>query len=128
MVKSITLTLVLGIFVLSANAFALEWANCSNADGSLKRVEEEVWGANPVTWLRNNEEVAGAKEKWNDEKKVVLDRKETQNKTTGRVVSVDEVYATEVTVSARIGGSPQLKELRVTDFVICKSHWDDRRD
>jgi hypothetical protein len=34
----------------ATSAFALGETNCSNEDGSIQRVEEEIWGANPVYW------------------------------------------------------------------------------
>jgi len=117
MFKQIMLAMV-GLLMFGSNAFAFQWMNCSNADGSLKRVETEIWGANPVEWLSNGETVVDAQEEFNDAKKVVLEKIDRTK------VSVDEVFATQVTVSATAGNA----EFRVTDFVICKSHKDQRRD
>jgi len=41
---------VMAGLLLSTQAFALQDMQCSNADGSIKRVEQEIWGANPVFW------------------------------------------------------------------------------
>lgn len=103
---------------LSSGAFAEESLNCSNATGTLRRTEQEVWGANPVSWLRNNEEIDVKQVEWNDAKKVVLYRNDTR-------LYTSEVFATEVTVDAVVGGDAVK---RLTDFVICKSHKDDKQD
>lgn len=113
--------IIVGItaFFLSSSAFAEQSLNCSNAEGTLRRTEQEVWGANPVSWLRNNQEIDVKKVEWNDAKKVVLDR-------TGREsLLVNEIFATEVTVHAIVGGDVVK---RLTDFLICKSHKDNGQD
>src|SRR3990167_8426367 len=123
MFKQVILSIV-GLLIFGSNAFALQWMNCSNADGSLKRVETEVWRANLVEWFYQGEKIVDAKESLNDAKKVVLKRDEVVEQG-GRVVSVDEVFATQVIVSA---GDDVDGSTAIVDFVICKSHEDDRRD
>lgn len=121
--KKVILSLALTVLI-SPLAFALEDLQCSNADGSLKRVETEIWGANDVKWLYNGEEVAGAQEDFMESSKVVLSKEESRSPNGKRLLSKDEKFAQRVTVSAVAGNA----NFRVTDFVICKSHWDDRRD
>lgn len=117
--------IIVGIatILLSSSAFAEQSLNCSNADGTLKRVEQEVWGTNLVSWLKNGNNLERAKEEWNDAKKVVLDHQESKERE--QVISVDEIFASEVSLRFLIGGDAVS---RITDFVICKSHNAKRLD
>ena len=45
--------------LLSSTAFGLSETHCSNADGSIKRVEQEIWGTNLVEWSMDGQKLAG---------------------------------------------------------------------
>ena len=56
--KTFAATFFLGMMI-NGSAFALGEQNCSDARGSLKRVEKEIWGANLVHWELDGEEIFG---------------------------------------------------------------------
>ena len=117
-------TAILGFMLMGANAFAVEWARCSNADGSLKSVGKGTSGFNVVVeWFHDGEKIEGAKGAFIEAKNVVLDKKEIVKD--GHLVALDYIVATQVIVSSvhdKDGSSA------ITDFVICKQHFDERRD
>lgn len=110
-----------------ASAFAVDQENCSNADGSLKRVEEEIWGENPVDWFYKGTKVTDPKIERNEQSKIVLDRS-VRDTRGGRLE--DSTYAIKLTLS-RKDGEPLEKGSDVrkaTDFVICQYHEDPYQD
>lgn len=113
-------TIVL-VCLVSINSFALEDLQCSNADGNLKRVEEEIWGANKIKWVIGDRDVTVFNEKFDKKTKVILDSKRSQ-------VSRDEIYAIHVTVHSTALGLPTKPTLQNSDYVICRYHWDSRQD
>ena len=62
-------------FMVSAEAKALHWLNCTSADGKYARVEKEVCGANPVGWFHSTnlkDAIELDEEKFDVKSKVVL--------------------------------------------------------
>src|SRR3989338_3976348 len=93
--KKTLVTSIVGTFLfIGQSAFALEWLNCSNAKGTLSRTEQEVWGANPVTWRYKGNEVPSPIEIFDEASKVVLMERQV-----GQVI--DSTYAVTVTVRRR---------------------------
>ena len=71
-----TLLVLVGLFI-SAQAFALQSLNCSNSDGSSKREEQEVWGANLIKFTNNGKVIKVQEESF--ENVVVLENIEDGN-------------------------------------------------
>jgi len=47
----------------ATSAFGIGATECASADGKLRRVEQEIWGANPVTWSYDGETLPSDKVK-----------------------------------------------------------------
>lgn len=126
--------------VLASPAFALHETNCSNATGSLRRTEQEIWGANPVDYTflgQDNQEMKiserDAVATFDEDTKIVLESKQS-----GRpVVNSVETYAIRLTLS-RKDGKPLYVQVdgdygssvvtSVSDYVICHSYENNARD
>lgn len=104
--KKVILALVL--MFLGQHSFALQAMNCSNAERTFVRVEEEIWGANPIYVLLNGEKKTILEESFVEGTKVVLskvERSEEQYR--------EEVFAAQLLV--KFDGGTRV------DYVICKS-------
>lgn len=107
--------MVVIVFIgLTSNVFALYSLNCSNATGSLKRVEKEIWGKNLIEWYLNGNLFRIASEKY-DEKKILSLRESKFYR--------HEVFAAKVALFPAKTNADQ-----VVDFVICESNSNDGRD
>ena len=97
----------------SAQASAIGTTLCSNAEGTIKRVEQEIWGANPVHWSIYGEEFS--------QQDVTIDK------------DTVKILSTEVTFDSPLGEKRvETSVMKVmfpqeggsesgSDFVICKS-------
>lgn len=124
MKKYYFLTLLLLTLMISTNANALGELNCSNADGSVKRVEKEIWGANPVTWTAGGIEWSRSQfsEEFDSASKKILSTKETKNKEV--VEESEEIYAVKVKLTTSdLSFKPDPKEVIHNEWVICRN-WE----
>lgn len=107
--------LILGLIV-SSPAFALHSTNCSSADGQTKRVEHEVWGANPIEYIFKGQSVSEDQVQFDQSSKKVLlkDSSRLGHGNAGR-----EVYTIEMSLKGQ-SSAPE--------FVICDSSWNSALD
>ena len=123
--NKITFILV-GAFILNLNvstAFAESLLNCSNAEGTLKRVEKEIWDSpNYISWKVDGRKIQFQKEEFDDASKVVL----LMKKTTELPGTVEEVFVSGVSIYL----VPKANERRrpISDFVICRRTSNSRQD
>jgi hypothetical protein len=122
--------LLLTLFI-APSAFALQATNCSNSDGSLTRVENEIWGANPVTYTVNGQQNDDSKVEVSFTKKKVLNVVRYRDRS-GTVI---ETYAALLKVKgvdgAMIGPGPNGTEIALIetqDYVVCKAWSNNARD
>lgn len=104
---------ILVLAMAGSQAFALHETNCSNADGSIKRVEKEIWGANPVVYTVDGQVVSADKVTMDESTKSVLVGQDTR----GRAGGGREIY----TILMKVENGRE-------DFVICNSWWNSAID
>lgn len=102
--------------------YALHEMHCSNADGTLKREEQEVWGANLVSWSISGKKVRDFIEEFDEDEKVILHKTQSED---GKV----EVFATRVTLEGieNVFGREDFDGV-VSDYVICRAWENGARD
>lgn len=94
-------------------ALAIGTTLCSNAEGTIKRIEREIWGANPISWSIHGVEV--------DRQDVVVERHST--KLLHREITFDsplgekKIESFVMKISFPVGGESE----RDSDFVICRT-------
>jgi hypothetical protein len=107
-----TIIITLSTILLSTSAFALGALNCSNADRTFVREEQEIWGANPIYYFINGEKVQVVKEIFDVGSKKVLSSKIDVETEAG-----EEIYTIKMTL--------QLSDnKRQSDVVICRKWWN----
>lgn len=101
------------LVLASMSAFALHETNCSNSDGSMKRVEKEVWGANPISFYLNGEKI------FSKDYDITLDDSTKTTLLTRQIPNgVAETYSIEMTFT-KLASDPSEGNTTVKDMVIC---------
>ena len=62
----------IAVILFGPNAYALHFFNCSNPNGSVKIVEEEIWGSNPVGCYYKGEQIANSKVILDKNSKIII--------------------------------------------------------
>lgn len=106
-IPAVLMTLMLG----SSSAWAIGSTQCSNAEGSIARVEKEIWGANPVHWLINGEQL--------EDQSVTVDQ--TTVKQLSLEISIDDLGEKQVETTVMKISFRNLEGMVTHDFVICKT-------
>lgn len=106
----------LAVMAVSMPAFALGELNCSNATGTVRLVEKEIWGKNPVTF-----EIGGQSYKAMDvdaqfSEVNVLKHHET-------VGSNSKTYSALLSIKFKDG-----EHSAISEYVICHRWWNSARD
>lgn len=110
--KSLYMPLAALILAASPAFGAIGATQCSSADGSLKRTEQEVWGANIVKWFYNDAEI--------DAKNVKLDTEGARRIDT--TIRTTEEMGEERTETAALKVQVKIDDqTTVSDFMLCKS-------
>ncbi|MBL4819205.1 MAG: hypothetical protein JKY15_08300 [Deltaproteobacteria bacterium] len=109
-------------FLFATQGFALHETNCSDARGSLKRIETEIWGSNSIVWTLDEMEIwsIGKPEKRQAD---VYMKENTQIQISGD--SGNGIFVVNVAVRFK-NEADSGKNLERT--VICNSWSDDRLD
>lgn len=125
LLKKISLAFA-GIVCLSTSAFALHETNCSNATGTIKRVEREFWGRNPISWIYNGDVVWSNNFPPKDniaQVNLLHSTKQTlsqtvDNERNDNLSSTEETYIIKVKITFKSGAN---KDKTFEDYVICRA-------
>jgi hypothetical protein len=82
----------------ATSAFALHETNCSSEDGTIQRIEEEIWGANPVYWVVDGVRYGYNAGVFDESTKVVLESQQSTDPV--GLVSEYEKYQIEADIIA----------------------------
>jgi hypothetical protein len=107
-----SLILTLATLLISNSVFALNALNCSNAERTFAREEQEIWGSNPIFHYVNGEKVQISKEVFDDKSINYLSRKIDTAAGSG-----EEIYSIKMILKYDDNKTAE-------DFVICRKWWD----
>lgn len=100
------------IMCFATSAYGIGTTNCMSGDGQVKRTEQEVWGANIVTWEFHGQTLPDEKVKLQPGEQVVLTDAITQDPNMGETRTLTTVEQAVFKLSD--GSEP-------AEFVICKT-------
>jgi hypothetical protein len=112
------------VALTTSNAHGLSETNCRNEDGSIQRVEEEIWGANPIHWIVAGQMYDDSAGSFEEGTRVLLETR-TQPDALG-LETVHERF--QVRAHIRIATDAQGHATVVSDTLVCESWRNDAID